>query len=184
MIASLFVAGASFAQKPATKPAPAPALASPADALSKGDSAYVARDLDGALAAYREGLGSDPKNAALHYRVGQVHVAKGELKEAETAYLESLRNATNDGPLRAKLLFVIADLRERQKDHDAATGAWTKYEGLAKRAPNGTLPPQTAQERKKRISDYKKLVADYAAVRARIEKRMEEADQRARKSAQ
>jgi tetratricopeptide (TPR) repeat protein len=181
IVASSIALGQS---KPAKPPVAAPGQASAADALRKGDSAYVAHDLDAALAAYRAALAREPQNAALHYRVGQVQVAKGDLKEAEAAYLEALRVAKSDSALRAKLLFVVADLRERQKNHDAALEAWTKYEVFAKEKPDAKLYPQTAQERRKRVSEYKQLLVDYAAVKTRIEKRLQEAEARSRKSAQ
>jgi tetratricopeptide (TPR) repeat protein len=153
------------------------------EALKKGDSAYVARDYDGAIAAYKDAITKEPQNALGHYRVGEAHLAKGEMQEAEAAWVAGLRFVGANHQLRAKLLFVLADLRERQKAYDDATGGWEKYEGFVRDQPQSRGYPQTPAERKKRVATWKKLSADYAEVKARIQKRLEEADEKARKSA-
>src|SRR5215217_106305 len=38
--------------------------------INKGDRAYVSRDFDGAIAAYREAIQSEPQNPLGHYRAG------------------------------------------------------------------------------------------------------------------
>jgi tetratricopeptide (TPR) repeat protein len=151
--------------------------------LKKGDNAYVARDYDGAIAAYKEAITKEPQNALGHYRIGEAHLAKGEMQEAEAAWTAGLRYVGANHQLRAKLLFVLADLRERQKANDDATVAWDKYEGFVRDQPQSRGYPQTPPERKKRVAAWKKLSADYAEVKARIQKRLEEADEKARKSA-
>jgi len=151
--------------------------------IKKGDSAFVARDFDGALSAYREALAEEPQNPAGHYRIGQAQLVKGDLKEADLAYGAALRYAGTQHALKAKLLFVIADLAERRKAHDEALEAWNKYEAFIKDQPKAKGHLGTVTERKSRVTQYKKLAADSAAVKARIEKRFQEADERARKSA-
>jgi tetratricopeptide (TPR) repeat protein len=154
------------------------------EALKKGDNAYVARDYDGAIAAYKDAITKEPQNALGHYRIGEAHLAKGEVQEAEAAWVAGLRYAGANHALRSKLLFVIADLRERQKGYDEATEAWGKYEAFVRDQPQSRGYPQTPAERKKRIAAWKKLSAEYVDVKARIQKRLEEADEKARKSAQ
>jgi tetratricopeptide (TPR) repeat protein len=153
------------------------------EAVKKGDNAYVARDYDGAIAAYKDAITKDPQNALGHYRVGEAHLAKGEMQEAEAAWTAGLRFVGANHALRAKLLFVLADLRERQKAHDDATSGWDKYEAFVREQPKSRGYPQTPPERKKRVAAWKKLSADYVDVKARIQKRLEEADEKARKSA-
>jgi tetratricopeptide (TPR) repeat protein len=153
------------------------------ETIKKGDGLFVARDVEGALNAYREALSQDPQNPAGHYRIGQAQAVKGDLKEAGLAYEAALRYSSADPALRAKVLFVLADLAERKKAHDEALTAWAKYEAFIKDQPKTPGHLQTATERKNRLTQYKKLVADSAAVKARIEKRFQEADDRARKSA-
>ena len=152
------------------------------EALNRGDSAYSARDFDGAIAAYREAITADPQNALGHYRSGEAQLAKGDLKEAEEAFLSGLRFVGNDSMLKAKLEFVIADLRERQKSYDDATQKWTEYETFTTAQPDAKGYPASATERKKVIDAWKKLSADSAEVKARIDKRLKEADESVRKS--
>ena len=151
--------------------------------VKKGDGLFVARDVEGALAAYREALAQEPQNAAGHYRIGQAQLMKGDLKEAGLAYEAALRYAGVQHALKAKVLFVLADLAERHKAHDEALQAWARYESFIKDQPKAHGHPQTVSERKARLTHYKKLAVDSAAVKARIEKRFQEADERARKSA-
>jgi tetratricopeptide (TPR) repeat protein len=155
------------------------------ETLKKGDNAYVARDFDGAISAYREAIQKQPQNPMGHYRIGEAHLAKGDEKEAEAAFVAGLRYTGKDHSLRTKLLFVLADLRERQKAYDEATDGWAKYEAAAREAQQKAKTfPGTAVERKKRITEWKKLLDDYGAVKDRIAKRLSEADDKARKSAQ
>src|SRR5437868_12331084 len=58
--------------------------------ILKGDHAYVARDFDGAIAAYREAIKTEPEKALAHYRVGAAQLAKGDQKEAEAAFVDGL----------------------------------------------------------------------------------------------
>jgi hypothetical protein len=155
------------------------------ETLKKGDNAFVARDFDGAIAAFREAIQKQPQNPMGHYRIGEAHLAKGDDKEAEAAFIAGLRYVGKDHALRTKLLFVLADLRERQKAYDDATDGWNKYEAAAREAQQKAKTfPATALERKKRITEWKKLLEDYGAVKERIAKRLSEADDKARKSAQ
>lgn len=153
------------------------------EALKKGDNAYVARDFDGAIAAYREAIAADPQNALGHYRMGEAQIAKGVLKEAEAAFNSGLGFVGNDLPLKAKLEFVIADLRERQKAYDDATQKWTEYETFTTAQPDAKGFPASGTERKKALETWKKVSADAAEVKARIDKRLQEADAAVRKSA-
>jgi tetratricopeptide (TPR) repeat protein len=153
------------------------------ESMKKGDNAYVARDYEGAIAGYRDAITKEPQNPAGHYRMGEAHLAKGDQKEAEASWVAGLRYVGQNHTLKAKLLFVLADLRERQKAYDDATEGWTKYEGFAREQPQSKTYPATAVERKKRVADWKKLTEEYKAVKERIERRLKEADEKARKSA-
>jgi tetratricopeptide (TPR) repeat protein len=152
------------------------------EAVKKGDNALVARDFDGALAAYREAISSEPENALGQYRLGEVQIAKANLPEAEAAFVAGLRFVGADAPLKAKLQFALADLRERQKSYDEATAKWTDYQTLTTEQKESKGFPASAGERKKVIEAWKKLSADSAEVKARIEKRLKEANDSARKS--
>jgi len=151
--------------------------------INKGDRAYIARDFDGALAAYREAIQKSAQDPVGHYRAGVAQLAKGDQKEAEAAFLDALRFVGKDATLKAKLLFALADLRERQKNNDDAVARWKEYSKLAEEAREAITYPATATERVARNEAWKQIVADSESVKARIAKRLKEADEAARKSA-
>jgi tetratricopeptide (TPR) repeat protein len=152
------------------------------EALKKGDSAFIARDFDGAIVAYREAIAAEPQNALGHYRAGEAQLAKGDLKEADTAFGAGLRFVGTDSMLKAKLDFAVADLGERQKAYDDASAKWTEYETFTTAQPDAKGYPATGIERKKVIETWKKVSADSADVKARIDKRLKDADDAVRKS--
>ncbi len=153
------------------------------EGLKKGDDLYVARDFDGAITAYKDAITKEPQNAMGHYRIGEAYRGKNQLSEAEASWVAALRYVGNNGSLKAKILFVLADLRERQKSLDDATDRWNAYLTFAKQAPAAKTYPASAEDRKKRIAVWKKMKADYAAVRKRIEKRLKEVDAKAKRDA-
>lgn len=152
--------------------------------IKKGDDLYVARDFDGAIAAYKEAITKEPQNALGHYRIGEAHLAKNDTQEAETSWVAALRFVGADHPLKAKILFVLADLRERQKSFDDATDRWNAYAQFAQQQPAAKAFPKTADDRKGKIASWTKLVSEYAAVKKRIEARLKEADAKAKKDAE
>lgn len=154
------------------------------EALKKGDDLYVARDFDGAIAAYKEAITKTPQHPLGHYRIGEAHLAKKEISEAEAAWVAALRYVGPDKSLKAKILFVLADLRERQKSLDDATDRWNAYAQFAQQNTDAKTYPASAEERKKRVATWKQMLDQYGAVRKRIEQRLKEADDKAKKSAQ
>jgi tetratricopeptide (TPR) repeat protein len=140
--------------------------------IARGDVAAQARDFDGALALYREAVTENPEHPLGHYRVAQLNILKGDLKEAEVAYGTALEKAGKDPAIRAKILFALATLREHQKSYDDAIQRYTEYETIAQEAPKAKTFPAAAAVRKKRNQDWKKNQSDSAEVKARIEKRL------------
>lgn len=153
------------------------------EAIGKGDGALLARDYDAAVLAYRDAISKSPQNPLPHYRLGEAQKLKGDWKEAEAAYNAALRFAGNDATLKAKILFCLADLSERQKDLEQATQRWTAYETFVQTADKAKTYPASAAERKKRIQEWKQISTDAAAVKQRIEKRMQEGEAATRKNA-
>ncbi|MET0790556.1 MAG: tetratricopeptide repeat protein [Polyangiaceae bacterium] len=197
LASSLFWGALAAAQPPpaASTATPAPGAAGSArkdprgikgispfrEALNKGDSALIARDFELALVAYKEAIAKEPQNPLGHYRVGEAQIAKGDLHEAEEAFLTGLRFASaTDSALKAKLQFALADLRERQKAWDEASAKWTDYETFTTEQKLGF--PDSGIERKRTVEAWKKLSADSAEVKARIEKGIAAADEAVRKS--
>jgi tetratricopeptide (TPR) repeat protein len=152
------------------------------DAVSKGDASYIARDFEAAIKAYREALEKEPNNAMGHYRLGETMLAKGDFNEAEQSWQTGLRFCGKDEKLRAKLLFVLADLRERQRNWDEADVRWKQYAQHVQTVPEAKGYPATAVERQKRIAEWKQINADSAVVRERIDKRIKETEESMRKS--
>lgn len=153
------------------------------ESIAKGDRAYVARDFDGAIAAYRDAIQKEPQNPLGHYRVGSAQLAKGDQKEAEAAWVAGMRFVGKDGTLKAKLIFVLADLRERQKNNDEAIGRWKEYAKNAEDDKEALTYPASASERVSRNEAWKKNASESAEVKVRIDKRLKEADAASRKSA-
>jgi len=151
--------------------------------IVKGDRAYVARDFDGAIQSYREAIKLEPEKALGHSRVASAQFAKGDQKEAEAALINGLRFVGKDGTLKAKLIFALADLRERQKNTDEAIGRWKEYSKNAEEQKEAITYPASATERLTRNEAWKKNVAESEEVKTRIAKRLKEADEASRKSA-
>jgi tetratricopeptide (TPR) repeat protein len=154
------------------------------EALKKGDDLYVARDLDGAITQYKDAISKAAQNPMGHYRIGEAHLAKGDLQEAEASWVAALRYVGKDGVLKAKIMFVLADLRERQKSYDDAVERWTAYGTFATQQTSVKAYPATATERKKKVEGWKKISAESAEVKKRIEARLKEADAKAKKDAE
>lgn len=144
------------------------------EATNRGNAAFLARDFDKAIAEYREAITKEPQNALGHYRMAEAQIAKGNLTEAEASLTNALRFAGSSPQLKAKIVFVMADVKERAKAYDDAIAKWGEY-GQEAAKPEAKGYPATPPERKKRIETYKQMVSDYAAVKARIAKRLAEA---------
>lgn len=150
-------------------------------ALASGDHAFVARDFDCAITYYRDAIGKSPQNPLGHYRMGEAELAKGKMKEAEADWQSALGFAGRNYSVKAKILFVLADLKERQRDLDGAIAAWKRYLAFAKAHPEAKAFPASAEDRIKRITEWQKLVKEYAAVKERIAKNLKKAEAKAKK---
>lgn len=151
--------------------------------LAKADGVAAARDFNAAIALYREAIAESPQNPLGHYRVGQALTLAANLEKAELAYAAALRFVANDNPLKAKLLFCLADLRERQRLHEQAIAAFGDYEAHVQTNQAVGGHPASAAERKKRNQEWIRISAEAAEVRLRSEKRLKEADEATRKRA-
>ena len=139
------------------------------DACTAGNAKYATRDFRGATADYRTAIESDPKNPLAFYLLGEAQLADGNMTEAEAAWNRASLEASEKEPaLRAKILFVLADLKERQKKWEEARAAWQVYLDWASKYPNARAFPASAQSRQQVIDTYQKLDHAYAVVRQRI----------------
>jgi TolA-binding protein len=139
------------------------------EACKDGSSKYAARDFTGAVAAFQHAIEIDPNDALAHYFLGEAQLAAGSLVEAEAAWNRaSLAAGERDPALRARILFVVADLKERQKKWDEAKAAWQVYLDWAARFAHAGAFPGSAQSRQRVIDTMQKQDAAYAIVRQRI----------------
>lgn len=153
------------------------------EAMHRGDDAAVARDYPKAKEAYQAALAIQAKQPMAHYRIGQVEALAGKLSDAETAYNDALRFADDDPTLHATLLFALADLKERQGQRDAAIKAWQAYADYLTHEPRAKGYPASATERKQRLIRYSEMVVESKAVKDRIELRLKELDESAKRNA-
>lgn len=153
-----------------------------ADAVKKGERAYVARDFGSAAAAFKEATGLDPSNALAFYRLGEAELALENLDGAEAAW-KSAQSKSADPSLAAKVLFVIADLRERQQKWQEAKDAWVAYTAFLQKNPKAVGYLATAEDRQKKIDRRVQMEKDYGAVKKRIEDRIKEVEAEAEKKA-
>jgi tetratricopeptide (TPR) repeat protein len=137
--------------------------------LAEGHALYLAGDYEGALAKYQEAKEQESGNALAYYFVGCAFSALDKTEDAISALNTSATIAgEKDQSLHAKALFMVAVLRERSADWDAAKEAWTKYQGFAQTHSDATTFVPIAQERLDAIEKRVKLDADYQVVRDRI----------------
>ena len=88
----------------------------------------------------------------------------------DTAFLALELLEPKNAQLRSKVLFLSADILEREKKWDRALVAWQAYvEQSAKLGPDGGAFPQTGAARIKAIQRVIDLEKSYAAVRQRIQ---------------
>jgi len=139
------------------------------DATGQGITKYAARDFPGAVASFQKAIEADPKNPLGHYFLGEAQLAAGNMTEAEAAWNRaSLEAADRDPALRAKILFVLADLKERQHKWDDARAAWQVYLDWAAKYPNAGAFVGSGQSRQKSIDTMQQQDKSYAVVRQRI----------------
>jgi len=139
------------------------------EACTDGNTKYAARDFPAAIEAYRKAIEHDPKNPLGFYLLGEAQLAGGNLTEAEASWNRASLEASEKEPaLRAKILFVLADLKERQKKWEEARAAWQVYLDWASKYSNAGAFPGSAQSRQQVIDTVMKLDKAYAVVRQRI----------------
>jgi tetratricopeptide (TPR) repeat protein len=184
-------ASSASADPPAGTPA-APSAAAPAEGkakpdpkaragtspynqtIQKGNVAYTTRDFQGAIGAYREAVQANPKDPMGYYMLGEAQLAAGSVAEADAAWNAGLTNAGDNDTVRAKLLFVLADLRERQGRWEDAKKAWDEYAQFCAGHPKAKGYTATATERKKMLEQRDDVAKKAEAVKQRIETRLKE----------
>lgn len=206
VLCSLAFSSVAFAQGGAAKPDPKAAAAAPTapmpppagplkdpenkkgispymEAIKKGEDAFVARDFAGAVTAFQDAVKLDSAKMLAFYRLGEAQLASGKPEEAEAIWTAAL-NKEGPADLKSKVLFVIADLRERQRKLDVAKDEWAKYATFLKEhASDAKGYAGTPEERTKMIERRLKDEKDYAVVKERIIKRQAEREKEAEENA-
>ena len=167
---SAWAEGASSPQASASsRPAAKPAGREYADACSDGNTKYLAHDYRGAIEAYQKAIDLHPNLPLAYYLQGEAQVAAGGLSDAEVAWTRALAAVGDADPaLRSRILFVLADLKERQGKWEEARGAWQQYRDWVSAARGANGFAGTAQARQQAIDAILKLDKDSAVVRQRI----------------
>jgi tetratricopeptide (TPR) repeat protein len=137
----------------------------------KGDHAFVARDVPGAIATYQEAIKLDPEQMLAFYRLGEAEQDSGKLDEADKAWEAALSKKGPDN-LQAKVLFCIAGLRERQLRWQAGKDAWLAYSAFLQSHPKVFGFPANAADRIKLADRRMKDEIDYGKVKERIAARI------------
>ena len=111
---AVLLATPALAQKPVGPSKETEGLPKPyIDAVGKGEAAFQARDFAASTTAFQDAIKVDPKLMLGYYRLGEAQRAAGKLDDADATWQSALgKKGSNE--LKAKVLFVIADLRERQ----------------------------------------------------------------------
>ncbi len=166
------------AAQPAAAPAPAvPDRTPPAwNAIQRGHRAYVARDFDTAVAAYREAAMSTPPLPVAHYFVACAQRAKNQWAEGIESFRTASRLAGDSDPsLKAKALFGIAMTMEIMGQFPQARQAWLEYKTWCGANVSAQCFPATADGHVAAIDRLVELDRQYAAVRQRIAERAAQA---------
>jgi predicted Zn-dependent protease len=154
------------------------------EAVLKGNGAYAARDFAKAAESYQDAISKDPNDPLGHYMLGETHLAAGKLDEADRSWQNALRAAGAKDAMHAKILFVIADLRERQGRWDEAETAWKDYATFVGAHTKANGYAATATERLKMIATHKELAVSAGKVKERIQQRIDESKQKETKPAE
>jgi hypothetical protein len=159
----------------------------------KGQAAYVARDLPGAIAAFQDAIKTKPDEMLAFYRLGEAEQESGHLDDADKAWEAALSKRCTQGQgcergkgaddLKAKVMFNIAFLRERQQKWAAAKDAWQAYAAFLQGNSKIHGYPATAEDRIKMIDRRVQLEADYGKVKERIAARIAEKEKEAAENA-
>lgn len=135
--------------------------------VAQANAKATSRDFPGATELYRKAIQLQPANPLGHYLLGEVQLVQGNLTEAEASMNQADNVGDKNPNVKAKVLFVLADLKERQKKWDDAKAAWTRYNEYAANHDAGAMPASAAA-RIQAIDDMLKQDKAYEIVRQRI----------------
>jgi tetratricopeptide (TPR) repeat protein len=142
-------------------------LSEAVEIVSKGNEKFVNKDVQGAIDAYRRAIQLAPKNPLGHYMLGVGLLAAGNAQEAEISFKQAVDVGESAPGIKARALFALADLKERQKKWEEAKSAWQAYaDYVSKHADAGYA--DTASTKLQSLDDMLKQDKAYDVVRERI----------------
>ncbi|MBX3229731.1 MAG: tetratricopeptide repeat protein [Labilithrix sp.] len=138
----------------------------------KGNELFVAKDYTAAIDTFKKAIQLAPKNALGPYLLAEAYLANGNMPEAEAAIASAVELAPTEPKkveTKARILFLRADIYEREKKWAEAKTAWQAYVDVASKVTGDAgVYPQTGTTRIAAIQKVIDLEAKYAAVRERI----------------
>jgi tetratricopeptide (TPR) repeat protein len=137
-------------------------------AVVRGNAKFASRDFAGAVQVFREAIQLEPKNPLGHYLLGEAQSALGNLSEAEASWTQAENVADKDPVIKTKVLFCLADLKERQKKWDDAKSGWQRYKEFVSSHADAGGAPASADARIQAIDTALKQDKAYEIVRRRI----------------
>lgn len=138
------------------------------ETVVKGTELFKDKDTTGAIDTYKKAVQLNPRHPAAYLLLSDAYLSTGNVGEAEAAIEQAYEGDTKDALLRAHVLFVRADLLERQKKLAEAKTAWQAYTEHAAKLGDAGVSLQTGAERVKAIQKVLEMEKAYAAVRERI----------------
>ena len=136
----------------------------------QANARFISHDIPGSIELYKKAIQLQPRNPLGHYLLGQAQLSAGTLDEAVASFLQA-DQVVDSGPpdVKAKVLFVLADMREREKKWDEAKAAWQRYAEFCSKHTELGLAPASAASGLQVIDDMQKQDKAYECVRQRFQ---------------
>jgi len=139
------------------------------EAVLAGNARFMAKDFAGASEHYRRAIQLQPKNPLGHLALGEALLALGKVEDADAVWRQGAEVGDGYPNVKAKVLFCVADAKERQKKWDDARAAWQRYNEYAVANPDAGAFPASGAARIQAIDDMVKQDRAYDVVRKRID---------------
>jgi tetratricopeptide (TPR) repeat protein len=142
-------------------------LSEAVEICAQGNKKFEDKDVQGAIDAYRKAIALAPKNPLGHYFLGVALLAAGNAQEAEISFNQAVSVGESNPGVKARALFALADLKERQKKWEEAKAAWQTYaDYVTKHSDAGYA--ESGQTKMLAVDDMLKQDKAYDVVRERI----------------
>jgi len=157
------------APTPRRDPSNVTGISEAVEAVLAGNARFMSKDFAGAAEHYRRAIQLQPKNPLGHLALGEALLALGKIEEADAIWRQGAEVGDAFPNLKAKVLFCVADAKERQKKWDDARAAWQRYNEYAAANPDAGAFPASGAARIQAIDEMVKQDRAYDVVRKRID---------------